>query len=836
MKNAHVLPLLLLTGWTLVRSAAPAAESSRQVPTMVRRLYETPLNFFSFADHRADPQTPLKPRTSQEMLEDWGVPFPPGAWSRFHESSNRLVVVNMPDNLELISQLVEEQTQTGPRTIVTHAMVFEGPGKLIRELNAAASRKMSAVKELETLLAQAQRAQSGVRVVGDAWLESASGERASTETVREQAQTKLSLDGDSRPSLSVNWHPTGLKLDMEASFGSWNSPEILLTTTLSLHPAPPPARQLRVSDPLGGQPLLLPAADVRTDAFTSGLSLLNGDTKILGIAKPGAGLSAESGDVLWMAFLTVRAQPVPTMKTLHAVEPTPPPGQPAKPAAARTPAEEAREAELQPPPLRTAFFTLHTVQAPAPFLRALAAKATAASDHAALWREIEAAAARGEASFIDSHTLEAQSGHKAEVSAARECACPTSFDSDDKGRPAVEFETHATGSRLSLEPVISADAHSITVAVDYELSTAPPEQRQQAFHAPATEKDFEFPLTDFHAAHLQTGFTLADGGTRLLTLWKPSVQAAGEVLWATFLHGDVVGQITQPKEPPIPISGTVPLPDENEWISKAFRVPPDLFKGHKTAQQILEEVGIVFPHGASARFIPKGNWMIVRHQRKSVEMAEAYLGPCGLSTLPQTLVFTTHVVQAPGALIRGVMSEVSTLCDHRPQMDRLLASPEVRHLGTSHIETRSGFSASSEAALEHTALTRLGTDLDQCQEMRKAGFLMQVQPSVMSDGSTVDLTAIAEFHTAEPQENRAPLTDVQGRKLELPLTDYHPAKTTTRIMIPEGAARLLGVWRPTGRPEFESADILQAAFITYDLVPVLIYERRPAGKGNEKGD
>ncbi|WP_395745440.1 hypothetical protein [Prosthecobacter sp.] len=835
MKNAHVLPLLL-TAWMLVGSAAPAAESNRQVPTMVRRMYETPLNFFSLAGHRADPQSPLKPRTSQEMLEDWGVPFPSGAWSRFHESINRLVVVNMPDNLELISQLVEEQAEGAPRTVMTHATVFEGPGKLIRELNAAASRKMSAVKELETLLAQAQRAESGVRVVGDAWLESASGRRASTETVCEQAQAKLSLGADSRPSLNVDWHPTGLKLDMEATFGSWSRPEIVLTTTLSLHPAPPPTRPLSVSDPLSGQPLLLPAADGRSVAFTSGTSLFNGDTKILGIAKPDAGLSAESGDVLWMAFITVRAQPVPTVKTLHAVEPAPPPGQPAKPPAARTPAEEAREAELQPPPLRTAFFTLHTVQGPAPFLRALAAKAATASDHAALWREIEAEVAQGKASFIDSHTLEAQSGQKAEISAVRECACPITFDSDDKGRPALEFETHATGSRLSLEPVISADAHSITVAVDYELGTAPPEQRQQAFHAPATQKEVEFPLTDFHAAHLQTGFTLADGGTRLLTLWKPAGQAAGEVLWATFLHGDVVVQTRQSKDLPVHISGTVPVPDENEWISRAFRVPPDLAKGPKTAQQILEEVGIAFPSGASARFNPKGNWMIVRHQRKSVEMAGTYIETVCFSQPPRTLVFTTHVLQAPGALIRGVMREVSTLCDHRPQMERLLAAPEVKHLGTSHIEARSGCTASSEAALEHTALACFGTDFDLCQKVRKAGFLMELQPSVMSDGSTVDLTAIAEFHTAEPQENRAPLTDVQGRKLELPLTDYHPAKTTTRIMIPEGAARLLGVWRPTGRPEFESADILQAAFITYDLMPVLVYESAPAKKAEGKGD
>ncbi|MBN8420552.1 MAG: hypothetical protein J0L73_16660 [Verrucomicrobia bacterium] len=828
MKDAHVR-CLLLAGWMLMGGYAPAAESSPPVPTMQRRLYETPLNFLSFAGHRTDPQTPLQRRTSQEMLEDWGIPFPAGAWSRFHESSNRLVVVNTPENLALVAQLVEEQIQMGPRTLVTHATVFEGPGKLIRKINAAASRKMSAISELESLLAQSQRPEAGVRVVADAWLESGSGTYGSTETVRKQAKAGMSLDDAGRPALTVDWHPTGLRLEMEAAFGAWSRPEITLSTKLNLHPAPPPMRPRSVGDPLGGTPWQPPTAEVRSVAFSSGMSLFNGDTKILGIAKPDVGLSAENADLLWIAFITVRAQPVAMVKI------APPAAPPEQATEARTPAEEAREADIQSPPPRTAFFTLHTVQAPAPFLRALAAKGTTASDHAALWREVETAAARGEVSFIDSHSLEAQSGHKAEISAVRECACPTTFDSDGKGRPAVEFERHSSGSRLSLEPLISADAHSITVAVDYELGTAPPEQRLQEFHAPASENKVEFPRTDFHAAHVQTGFTLADGGTRLLTLWKPTGQAAGEeVLWATFLHGDVVAQTQPRKDPPVHFSGTVPLPDEKEWITRALRVPPDMAGGAKTAQQILEEVGIAFPTGASAHFNPRGNLLIMRHQRNQVEMAEAFIGVGCDSSPPLALVFTTHVVQAPGALIRRLMAEVSTHSDHRPEMERLLAAVEVKHLGTSHIETRSGFSATSEAVVEHTALSSLGPNLDHGQDMRKTGFLMEVQPQVMSDGSTVDLTAAAEFHTAEPKENRAALVDTQGRRLELPLTDYHPAKTTARLVLPDGSARLLGVWRPTGKPEFESADILQAAFITYDRIPVLVYESAPAEKAEGK--
>ena len=89
---------------------------------------------------------------------------------------------------------------------------------------------------------------------------------------------------------------------------------------------------------------------------------------------------------------------------------------------------------------------------------------------------------------------------------------------------------------------------------------------------------------------------------------------------------------------------------------------------------------------------------------------------------------------------------------------------------------------------------------------------------MQTDGSTVAITLDPEFHTAEPQEHREVVIDTQGRKVEFPLTDYHAAKIVTSMMMPEGTARLLGVWKPTGKPEVESADILQAVFITCDLL------------------
>jgi len=38
--------------------------------------------------------------------------------------------------------------------------------------------------------------------------------------------------------------------------------------------------------------------------------------------------------------------------------------------------------------------------------------------------------------------------------------------------------------------------------------------------------------------------------------------------------------------------------------------------------------------------------------------------------------------------------------------------------------------------------------------------------------------------------------------------------------VASGTHRLLSVWKPEGTPEFDKADVLQAAFICIDIVPV----------------
>ncbi|MCX6849420.1 MAG: hypothetical protein NTY98_10905, partial [Verrucomicrobia bacterium] len=123
---------------------------------------------------------------------------------------------------------------------------------------------------------------------------------------------------------------------------------------------------------------------------------------------------------------------------------------------------------------------------------------------------------------------------------------------------------------------------------------------------------------------------------------------------------------------------------------------------------------------------------------------------------------------------------------------------------------------------EHKSISELSLD-DKAQpvfnrETRPVGLNVELEPTTSKDSPFVNLILSAEYHTAPPLDHREHLIDPQGCRLEIPLTDFFTSKTTTGITLSSGSARLLSLYKPTGKPEFEKDDILQAIFITCDIL------------------
>jgi hypothetical protein len=519
-----------------------------------------------------DAPPPPHPTPAKQILEATGITFPDGASASFNPITGTLTITNTQANLDLTEAYVAMFQKQAPANVAFTLTVIEAPGALIREADAAASKTANAAPALATLLDHAKKEGTSVRVVGDAFLETKSGTRATLEAVREHSHvTEFQLDAKSRASIAKEMQQVGLRLEIEPTVGA-DSATVEVSFALHLNPAPPMQRQVSVNDPLTGHAAEFPTTDVPGAQITSDISVSNGQTKLLSISKP-VGTPDENADTLWAAFLTttlrrVEALPAPQPKVaapaavppgmifaalhapdglfdeiLHASPPitlqnwlsqagiTFPAGAYLKQHGGRlhlinTPDNIALIAaivdhELNNAP-KTVAFTVHTLEAPAAFLRDLTRQTLATADDAAMFAAVEAAVANGEARFIDSAFLETKSGTRATHHAAREHFYLDNFGTDDKGHPDLTFETRLVGSLLEIEPTIGADSRTVELTFSHELHPAAPVLRHDHFRDPASQQPFEMPVTDFHVHKTTTSISVSKGGTKLISLNQPT--------------------------------------------------------------------------------------------------------------------------------------------------------------------------------------------------------------------------------------------------------------------------------------------------------------------------
>lgn len=879
------------------------AWSSQAKPEMHTRTFKVPADFLAveggpaggapaaapadpFAAGDPSPQASILHRiTAKEILEAVGVTFPEGARATFNPATGLLSITNTQSNLDLVATFVETISAQSPKNVACTVTVVEGPGELIRNANAAASRTTNASQELATLLGYAKNPGSNVRIVGDAFLETKSGTRATVEAIREHIYASdLEMDAKSRSSVIQEMRPVGLRLEYEPTLDS-EGLRIESSVSLEIHPAPPTERQVSISEPVSGGSAEFPTTEIHSAHFVTGITSLSGDAKLIGITKP-VGTPQQSEDILWAAFLTTTVRRVESLlssASATAISNTPMPSglkaaafhvpdglfesfmerplplqvwfeangiTPVQGAAAthtgqrleiiNTPDNVERIASLIDECLRmqptTVAFTLQTIEAPAMFLRDFTSKTTITADDTAMRIAVEDAATRGEARFINSIFLETKSGTRATHESQREHVYLSEFGTDAKGRPHLAFEMRQVGSILEIEPTVGADGRTIEISFAYELHPAAPEERRGHFRDPASNKAFEMPVIDFHSAKTTTGISVTKGGTKLIALNKPTGRGDADVLWATFLKCDLVTQVSKPQPPPVETKRAAPIAPEG-WNTRTYHIPPDFIADgaapagpgviqRKSAKMILEAQGISFPEGATASFNPATSVLFVKNTNENLLLVDEFIASITRS-FPKLVTFTTHVLQGPGPLLRRLTAHAASKSDHRAELDELLDAVKagtVQHLNTARIETKSGARATSSQASEHIAITDVSVN-DKGepafeQEMREVGLRIELEPTVGADGVTVELTLAPEFHTAPPLEHREFVIDTQGRRLEFPLTDYFVSKTTTGITMPDGTTRLLSLYKPVGKPEFEKEDILQVIFITCDILRV----------------
>ncbi|WP_395737754.1 hypothetical protein [Prosthecobacter sp.] len=279
-----------------------------------------------------------------------------------------------------------------------------------------------------------------------------------------------------------------------------------------------------------------------------------------------------------------------------------------------------------------------------------------------------------------------------------------------------------------------------------------------------------------------------------------------------------------------------------------------------TAVEILKSKGIPFPEGSSANFKPSTGELLVRNTPENMKLVEDYISSLK-QYAPRNLATTLHIIEADAATIRRLAASTAATTDHTAawqEVEQGVAQNKIRLLRSTFLESKSGNRSSFESGRELIYVTETSSDAQErsarpavhnddkeakttqnnisnihvtngrsprftsAAEMRRVGLRFEMEGTVgYSEPDAVELTTNICYDYASPV-----ISDNAGQpdaKTIRPLNhsiQVHQAQCTVGTTLASGTHRLLSIWKPEGTPEFDKADVLQAAFLSIDIVPV----------------
>lgn len=595
-----------------------------------------------------DGRDPPPFETAQKALEFYDITFPEGATAAFDPETRVLVVRNTKVNLELVEVLVSEVYNQPRGTIASMITVVEGPAEMIRQADAAASRKPDAGEELTMLLGYAKNPGANVRVIGDAFVETTPHLKATTRVVREHAKAgdlRLNAGGKAAATIGTGLG-AGFQVELETELDS-NDVTFDTSLTLALQPHPPGERQMRVSEPRGGGMAEFPVVDVHEFKFVTSLTASTGATRLVGVAKPVGAAEPRQG-MLWAVFVTQgvrRIRPAPLdippgseswaeqpglpmnlhtaslrvpegMVNILMERPQPVPAWMDKPKDDSLPQVEGATMKQEGDVLHVVntsgnigriavlaqrilqsctkgiSISYHTVEAPAALVRDLVRHHLALPEDSGILASLLAAADAGKGRVVHSALLHASGRIPVVFESATDHAFLGEFNmaAQGQGAPHVIFQRRPAGLLLSLDPKLEDDQQTIGMKVLHELHFGPPRARRLQLHDAASKQPYELPVAEFDVAKTSTSLSLLKGGTKLISLHQPIAEkgsgAVGQdVLWATFLRCDVVPQLL-PQVPTVEEKPPESLKDDGHLETQSFTVPPDFLSSGPGARRV----------------------------------------------------------------------------------------------------------------------------------------------------------------------------------------------------------------------------------------------------------
>ena len=233
-----------------------------------------------------------------------------------------------------------------------------------------------------------------------------------------------------------------------------------------------------------------------------------------------------------------------------------------------------------------------------------------------------------------------------------------------------------------------------------------------------------------------------------------------------------------------------------------------------TAKTILEDVGVQFPGGSSACFVPSTSELVLRNTPQNMKLAETALEMMGECRPLRKIGLSFYIVQGDAAWLRKLDRETMRLPDHTAvwqEVEEAVAQGKAKVVRALQMDSTPGVRVTHESGIRFLKTKPAEGKGAAEAEPLPFGLRVELDPLSDPDGKTVDVNSsfLYDFAPFSPSQATEPL----------PSTSRRRAVVQNASVMLTGSIRLISIWKPSGSPELDG-DILQAAFLRAEVVPI----------------
>jgi hypothetical protein len=814
--------------------------------------------------------------TARQVLEAQGIALLKHGTALFDPVNCKLTVTGGPADLDLVQSFVDSVASQAYKTLTLTVHVIEAPDQWLRPLGENTD-EMDASQHLQRLFEASTTAETLVRVLYTSLVETTSGQRATLQTTADSDYTaSLTTNAQGRTTAESKPRSLGFHMEVDplidADGFTVRGKFSARLTSLAEEPAsvatPLELDIGRVETELSigsGRTKVAgswPVANGRSQAVFVTAHVIT-QQMVHSLTSTLTQLPKEAGSMMrhtfalpaeflkrdvktatgeWSELPPLRGIDLPKGSEVRVEEPNK--------MIVRTTAEmmtvvDASVQRLLGTYPKSLAFRFDVIRAPAALMRPLILDSASLSDHSLVFQKLRQSVSAGHATHEMLSYVETKGG-RAKVTSHLDRHLLTELNWRKEQPPGFTTRHEAAGCDVELDATIDADGYQAAFSWTMERHFAPPKIWRELLAPPASDRSLAIPRNEFGKSRIQSSGRIMDGQTRLVALWRPvgeDGKIGEDVLEAVFITCHVVRQLPAANNEFAPWRTTEPQTQTTlpaGMRQRTFKVPRDFLMlsvaGTSQASldpfgpggawvannrhgDLLTHAGISAPEGSSGLYNASTSELKVVNTEANLSLLEAWMKNIW-EAAPKVIQCQLHLFEVPTSAAAGIIENNLGKPDQADALNRLLAlvkSGGAKALATLQVTGKDGQSAKVGHSKEASYVNAVAVSATGMSDIRHGvepvGTDFEMRPTLAAGGSIVHLDMALTYHPAPPRRQIENMASAGTPPAEVALTDFHSERYSSSLTLLANTTRILAVWKPTGKPEFETQDLLHIAIL-----------------------